>query len=99
MYVPRTANGIQTVITVSFAGVHCSTANNKVDKVPNLFERALNDFGTTSRIRSDKGGENARVWEIMTKLRRENRGSYVAGSSVHINRLNVERDVVERCEE
>ena len=71
-----------TVITVSFAGVHWST-NNKADKVPNLFEQALNDFGTTSRIRSNKGGENARVWERMIELRRENRGSYVAGSSVH----------------
>ena len=66
--------------------LHCST-NNKADTVSNLFEHALNDFGTPSRIRTDKGGENIRIWERMTELRGENRGSYVAGSSVHNQRI------------
>ena len=66
--------------------LHCST-NNKADTVSNLFEQALNDFGTPSRIRTDKGGENVRIWERMTELRGENHGSYVAGSSVHNQRI------------
>ena len=66
--------------------LHCST-NNKAATVSYLFEHALNDFGTPSRIRTDKGGENIRIWERMTELRGENRGSYVAGSSVHNQRI------------
>ena len=66
--------------------LHCST-NNKADAVSNLFEQALNDFSTQSRIRTDKGGENVRIWERMTELRGENRSNYVAGSSVHNQRI------------
>ena len=66
--------------------LHCPT-NNKADTVYNLFEHALNDFGTPSKIRTDKGGENIRTWEGMTELKGENRVSYVAGSSVHNQRI------------
>ena len=66
--------------------LHCPT-NNKAGTVSNLFEYALNDLGTPLRIRTDKGGENVRIWERMTELRGENPGSYVAGSSVHNHRI------------
>ena len=59
---------------------------HKADPVSNLFEHALN-YGTPSRTRPDKGGENIRIWERMIALRREYRGSYVAGSSVHNKRF------------
>ena len=62
--------------------LHCST-NNKAGTVSHLFEHALNDFGAPLRIRSDKGGENIRIWERMTQLWGENRCRYIAGSSVH----------------
>ena len=57
------------------------------DTVYNLFEHALNDFGTPSRIQTNNSGENVRIWERMTKLRGQIRGSYVAGSSVHNERI------------
>ena len=55
------------------AFLHCFT-NNKVDTVSNLFEHALNNFGTPSRIWTEEGGENIRIWERMTEVRGENRG-------------------------
>ena len=35
------------------------------------------------QVRTDCGGENVRVWELMEEYRGPNRGSYLAGSSVH----------------
>ena len=55
------------------AFLHCFT-NNKADTVSNLFEHALNNFGTPSRIWTDEGDENIRIWERMTELRGEDRG-------------------------
>ena len=66
--------------------LHCCT-NNKADTVSNLFENALNDFGTPSIIRTDKDGENIRIWERMIELKGEHRDSYVAGSSEHNQRI------------
>ena len=68
--------------------LHCS-ANNKADSVSNLFEHALNYFGTPSRLRTDKGGGNVTIGERMTELRGENRGSYVADRQCSINGLSV----------
>ena len=64
----------------------CST-NNRKETVLNLFEQALQESGVPSRIRTDKGGENVMVWEKMIELRGPNIGSYIAGSSVHNQRI------------
>ena len=55
--------------------------------VSNLFKHALNNFSTPWRIRTDKGGENIRICGRMTEVRGENHGSYVAGTSVHNQRI------------
>ena len=40
-------------------------------------------MGTPPRIRTDKGGENVLIWDLMTSLRGPGRGSFIAASSVH----------------
>ena len=47
--------------------LYCS-ANEKAAIVSNLFEHTLKNFGAPSRIRTDKGGKNVRIWERMTEL-------------------------------
>lgn len=66
--------------------LHCST-NNRKETVSDLFDNAIMETGVPSRIRTDKGGENTLLWERMTDLRGENRGSYLASSSVHNQRI------------
>lgn len=46
-----------------------------------------NNFGWPSRVRTDCGGENVRVRELMEEYRDPNRGSNLAGSSVHNQRV------------
>ena len=45
-----------------------------------LFHSATNNFGWPFRVRTDCGGENVRVWELMEEYRGPNRGSYLSGS-------------------
>ena len=52
-----------------------------------LFESATLKWEFPSRVRSDKGGENKLVWEKMCAVRGENRGSFLAGSSIHNQRI------------
>ena len=66
--------------------LHCST-NNKKETVLELFADAITRCGVPSRVRSDKGGENVLVWDRMLELRGDGRGSYLAGSSVHNQRI------------
>ncbi|XP_057301688.1 uncharacterized protein LOC130636097 [Hydractinia symbiolongicarpus] len=66
--------------------LNCST-NNRKETVLDLFNAAICELGIPSRVRSDKGGENVLVWEKMTQLRGEGRGSFLAGSSVHNQRI------------
>lgn len=66
--------------------LHCST-NNRKETVLKLFDEATVKNGTPSRIRTDKGGENTLIWNRMVERRGENRGSYIAGSSVHNQRI------------
>ena len=85
MYLHQTDYDIQAVYVIQIVLLHSSTYHKAV-VVSNLFDHALNDFGTPSRVRTDKGSENVRIWEKMTELRGENPGSFVAGSSVHNQR-------------
>ena len=64
----------------------CST-NNKSETMANLFLTATEKYEWPSRIRSDYGGENVGVWELMEERRGCNRGSYLVGSSTHNQRI------------
>ena len=48
-----------------------------------LFTAACEEYGIPSRVRTDKGGENVDVWRWMEAVQGSNRGSYIAGASVH----------------
>ena len=74
----------------------CST-DNKAMTVYQLFRKAVEEFGCPSRVRSDKGGENIKVCHFMVSVRGGGRGSHIAGSSVHNQRIErLWRDVY-RC--
>ena len=64
----------------------CST-NNESETVANLFQLATEKYQWPSRVRTDYGGENVRVWELMEERRGRNRGSYLVGSSTQNQRI------------
>ena len=64
----------------------CSS-NNKSDTVLDLFTEATCMYGTPSRIRTEHGGENVLIWQLMEEVRGVGRASYIAGSSVHNTRI------------
>ena len=66
--------------------LRCSN-NNRSQTVLALFLEAITNYGTPSRIRSDQGGENVRVAELMLLLRGPGRGSHITGRSVHNQRI------------
>jgi hypothetical protein len=54
--------------------LHCST-NNKSITVRNLFLSVTEQYQWPSRVRTDLGGENVQVWQLMEEERGPNRGS------------------------
>ena len=66
--------------------LHAST-NNCAATVFQLFFKATQVFGVPSRVRSDKGGENVDVCYFMIMHRGAGRGSHIAGSSTHNQRI------------
>ena len=76
--------------------LYCST-NNKSTTVLELFSNAVESYGLPSRIRTDHGGENVLIWELMESLRGVNRGSALRGTSTQNQRIErLWRDVF-RC--
>ena len=74
----------------------CST-NNRASTVYTLFKEAIKEYGIPSHVCSDKGGENILVCHFMVAVRGTERGSHIAGSSVHNQRIErLWRDVY-RC--
>ena len=75
--------------------------NNRAETVLNLFQKAVQDNGLSSRARCDMGIENVDVATFMLQSRGLNRKSMLVGSSVHNQRierlwLDVKRLVVVR---
>lgn len=60
--------------------------NNRASTVLQSFIAAVEQYGLPSRVRSDKGGENADVAEFMIRSRGANRNSHITGRSVHNQR-------------
>ena len=74
----------------------CST-NNRSDTVRDLLVEAIEEFSIPSRIRTDFGGENVLIWELMENLMGQNRGSALRGTSTQNQRIErLWRDVF-RC--
>ncbi len=64
----------------------CST-NNTAITVLHLFRKAILEFGVPSQMRTDTGGENTLVCHFMVSYRGPGRGSHIAGSSMHNQRI------------
>lgn len=72
--------------------------NNRASTVLELFQSATRQYGIPSRVRADKGGENARVADFMVMQRGTGRGSFISGRSVHNQRIErLWRDVFNGC--
>ncbi|KAK1218916.1 hypothetical protein PQX77_014961 [Marasmius sp. AFHP31] len=70
----------------TIVGLRAST-NNRASTVLAVFADAVESFGTPSRVRGDRGGENRRVASVMIKMRGLKRGSFMWGTSMHNTRI------------
>jgi hypothetical protein len=59
-----------------------ASTNNRAQTVLDVFHKARGRFGTPSRMRGDRGGENIEVAVWMIKHRGRNRASFMWGSYV-----------------
>nr|XP_022342022.1 uncharacterized protein LOC111135876 [Crassostrea virginica] len=64
----------------------CS-GNNLSETVLSLFGEATEKYGIPSRVRGDHGSENSLVAQFMNTTRGADRGSFIAGRSIHNSRI------------
>eukprot|EP00794_Sanderia_malayensis_P011660 gene11660-12864_t len=89
-------NGHSTLVGFSLVAGHLKSLGLRVQRnrirqsiarVDPENARATDEFEWPSRLRSDHSGENVIVWRLMEERRGANRGSYLAGSSTHDQRI------------
>ena len=66
--------------------IHCSD-NNRAQTVLRYFLEGKDEFGLPSQVRADCGGENVLVKRYMNEAHGEERNSFIAGRSVHNQRI------------
>ena len=79
--------------------VFCACSNNnRSQTVVTLFQRAISQYGRPLKVRTDKGGENVRVWEEMINHSPAGEMAVITGSSVHNQRVErFNRDLNIHC--
>ena len=75
--------------------LHCST-NNRSSTVLDAFTNAVGEYGVSSQIRSNGGGENVRVWEYMFE-QHNSQSAVLVGSSTQTERIERLWRDVNRC--
>ncbi|XP_041866845.1 uncharacterized protein LOC121655962 [Melanotaenia boesemani] len=61
--------------------------NNRSSTAHSFFLKAVENYGWPSRVRADQGVENILIAETMFTVKGTGRGSFIAGRSVHNQRL------------
>ena len=79
--------------------VFCECSDNNTSQtVPALSQRAVSQYGRPLKIRTDKGGENVRVWEEMVNHSPAGEMAAITGSSVQNQRVEqFNRDLNIHC--